>query len=124
MGHPVPKHREKTLVTYARDSAEVRGLVGKSCGERCAARTEPRLGSFEPVVDVLDALIAEPAFEHLHAVLRTDRDAVLPCRTATEDAGKIRTGFGGDLERFGEDIVIHSCGEINERLLRRGGNAP
>src|SRR5690348_12307245 len=91
-----------------------------------AVEAEPRLGGGQAlvhVVDVGDALLAEPLLEGLQPLLGVDGNAVFPGGAAAEHAGEVGAGLGGELERFVEGVVADAGGKIDEGLLGHAGGA-
>ena len=96
-----------------RRAEKTRALVGgHGCGRFCAVESKPGARRLEAIVDVLnvlDALAGEPIFECVDALLRVDGNAFLPRRPPAENAGKIHSGFGGEFEGLGEDVIVDTC---------------
>src|SRR5580704_10210280 len=88
-----------------------------------AVEGEPRLRCGQPAVDVVDvfhALVVQPVFQGLYALLAVDGHGILPGSAAAEDARKIHTRFGSEVQSFRERIVAHAGGKIDEGFLRGG----
>src|ERR1019366_5511470 len=85
----------------------------------------PRFRRRQPavyVLDVFDALVAEPVFEGLSPMLAIYGDRIFPRRASAQDAGKIDARFRGKVEGLGKCIVTHAGGEIDERLFGDRGS--
>src|SRR5579885_52648 len=87
------------------------------CGEWNAKSLLPGAGRGETSVHILNvpyALLFEPAVEGRFAFPCENRDAILPDRTAAEDAGKSRAGTSRQIESFGEEFIRNTLGQIDE----------
>src|SRR5215472_7757504 len=68
------------------------------------------------ILDVLDTFGLEPGTKRGRALLRIDRDAVLPRRAAAQDTCIPHARLARQCERLRELGVAHACRKIDERL--------